>query len=671
MPGFKLIKCNFLESLERLKYPLDLAKKEISYEKNIHAIFLDIGRISGFFPTNGITFNDFVATWLKRKKVPATFIQGIFDASFYTLTQHFFFNNLNKLQNIYPLDPELQRVAMLGEAERIPYYIQNRSELALCYLDDQAMPCGVLISSLKTIPSLWIAAVIHDTTADLAEKKVSVFFHEHLCDVEEGKFQAINSTAAREGFLNSLGSLELQNVLKLCFNDEASINTQTLEELKPRWCALVKMLAIPSIDDLKNTIINQYIISGEDLWYFDCPNNTLEKLTFLKEKSLSSLLMELKFDINRTATKEDLRLIASYTTGHTQQRCLALINPDDTIIQKKNKQYHKLKQIQLERITREKKCCKEEMLKIEPRLAQPFLKRNSLSLSVGTISLLFVVGIVLTLSGIFAPIGLTLIGGLAALAVALALLGGIVFIVCAGAILIREEHISSCKSSLFSEYYERTQLAQHNFEKNCQEAMTAEYDLCLMENLPTDLRDYLYSYILIDNILHYIDIEEGNTTPVIKKRTLTNLEIDELQNKLLRKTPQDHSDCQIYYLSLEDMKFLGFIDEGNSLQVADRRNNFQQQKRLLESLIAPPTNGITTTAKRSDSESPTSNSQTPRSDTQPDTQQEHSASHSHPSSSTPDGTSSSHDENSGSTNEYSSGEDSEDSTNSYAMGSVL
>jgi hypothetical protein len=578
MPGFKLIKCSFLESLERLKYDPGLAKEEKSYEKNMDQIFSDIGRIGGFFPTNGKTFNDFVATWLKRKKVPATFIQGIFDASFYILSQHLFFDDSKdskKLQPIYSLDldPELEKAS-----NKLAYFIQNQSEIALCYLDDQARPCGVFISCLKSIPSLWMAAVIHDTTADLADREVSLFFCEYMCDVEEGKFQAVNSRDASQAFLDSLGSHELQDVLKLCFQDDGSINTQTLGEIKTE--------------------------------------------------------------------------------------CIALRNPEQTIIKKKTEQYRKLKQKQQESINNEKNR------HLEPQFEQPFLSRNLMSLGVGTVSLLFVVGIVLTLSGVFAPIGLTLIGSTAiALAISLLVLNLLVLSTSAGIILLKESNIEHQV-----EAYERKKRAlKDDFERNCKQAMTAEYDFCLMASLPTDTKliDYLYSYILIGNTLHYIDIEVGNTTPVIKKRSLADNELMELHSKLPQviMIPEYYSDCRIYYLSLDQMKLLGIIGERDS-----------QQRRLLESLTAP-TNGINTTSKTSDSESPTSDSPTPRHDKLPDAQRENLTSGSNPSSSpegtssSPEGTSSSHDETSGSgsPHEYSSGEDSDESNHSargYAMGNI-
>ncbi|WP_058534843.1 hypothetical protein [Legionella saoudiensis] len=81
-------------------------------------------------------------------------------------------------------------------------------------------------------------------------------------------------------------------------------------------CELVRMSTDPTLQNISQINRNQYIITEEGLWYFDCAEYNLEKLD-LGEKTPSSLLEELKLDSNvsRTATKEELEQITSYT-GH-------------------------------------------------------------------------------------------------------------------------------------------------------------------------------------------------------------------------------------------------------------------------------------------------------------------------------------------------------------------
>lgn len=84
-------------------------------------------------------------------------------------------------------------------------------------------------------------------------------------------------------------------------------------------CALVKMLQEPQLEDFEKTKKDQYIITDNGLWYFDCTKNSLEKLIFLEGKSLLSLSEVLNLTENRSANKEELALIISFT-GHTQPR---------------------------------------------------------------------------------------------------------------------------------------------------------------------------------------------------------------------------------------------------------------------------------------------------------------------------------------------------------------
>ena len=80
-------------------------------------------------------------------------------------------------------------------------------------------------------------------------------------------------------------------------------------------CGLVRMLEAPRIENFTGVIKNQYIIADGGLWYFDYKRNNLQKLEFLAEKSLSSLIDKLQLSEKRDATQQELDLITSYT-GH-------------------------------------------------------------------------------------------------------------------------------------------------------------------------------------------------------------------------------------------------------------------------------------------------------------------------------------------------------------------
>jgi hypothetical protein len=80
-------------------------------------------------------------------------------------------------------------------------------------------------------------------------------------------------------------------------------------------CDLIRMSKTPIEKDIKNIVKDQYIITDNGLWFVDCTKKSLEKLSFLNDSSLLSLLKELKFVKDHLATKAELRLITS-CTGH-------------------------------------------------------------------------------------------------------------------------------------------------------------------------------------------------------------------------------------------------------------------------------------------------------------------------------------------------------------------
>jgi hypothetical protein len=90
-------------------------------------------------------------------------------------------------------------------------------------------------------------------------------------------------------------------------------------------CGLIMMSALPTKEDLENVKSNQYIITNNELFYFNWIDNDLKKLDFLEDKSFEVLLKELKFTENHPATKEELAIIRSYT-GHTHGSNSVLID---------------------------------------------------------------------------------------------------------------------------------------------------------------------------------------------------------------------------------------------------------------------------------------------------------------------------------------------------------
>jgi len=80
-------------------------------------------------------------------------------------------------------------------------------------------------------------------------------------------------------------------------------------------CILVKLAEGVSPENYKNPTKNQYLIRGDDIYFWGYSDKEPIKLSFVDEKTPKEFNNVLKFDQNRIATEEDLKLITSYT-GH-------------------------------------------------------------------------------------------------------------------------------------------------------------------------------------------------------------------------------------------------------------------------------------------------------------------------------------------------------------------
>jgi hypothetical protein len=653
MPGphFISLKCSFLESLKRLQYPPRFADEELSYDKNMEQILLDLGRCGGFFPTKGKTFNDYVSTFL-RKRVPSTFIQGELDAGTYELVLQWFFTKSdmkvlkeifgeevskeltegqcslirmsgkpanylikNKSINHYiitdiglwffdctsntltelPLkgkrcsslsaalkfeeehpvtEEELALITsytgstLKGEKqiERLQFYQSQRSNFRIAYLDDQGKPCGVFISYLQNHPSYWIGAVIRDTAKD---KEVSVFLPDKIGAVRgEGVMSIDSAKKASNHFIDALGSQELQAALSQCFQDDGRINAEKLQEIKEQCEASKK----------GHTILPKKLEQFKELQE---KKNQKCKLGVPKvEKERTDIEKAYQTHVQRI-DEEYAELLAN------QQK-----KGDETIIALQNK--------------------RASLVNNNPLLNSPsFVNRNALSLIFGVLGFLTFVSLIFILSGVFSPLGLTLAAGLTTyLAVGGTVVSGIAawgscakiganegkFFASQNKLALLDKEVDTVKNLQEEDHQalrkekqarinhfkeirdkdieqveksrkENIQKIQSHFEKICQEAMTAECELCLMKSLPQEKKrsNYLYSYILTDERLYYIDLEQMDGKPIIVCKEI-NSDFQRLQNGLnrLQKFPQVFQGCKIYYLSTEQMNSLGISDEINS-----------------------------------------------------------------------------------------------------------
>ncbi|KTD04014.1 OTU-like cysteine protease [Legionella geestiana] len=88
-------------------------------------------------------------------------------------------------------------------------------------------------------------------------------------------------------------------------------------------CELVKMAKAPELANFALVEENQYIITQDEIWFFDAEKKSLTRLTFLEGKTPDALIAAINLSGDkRWATEQDYNLIAS-STGHTPEGILS------------------------------------------------------------------------------------------------------------------------------------------------------------------------------------------------------------------------------------------------------------------------------------------------------------------------------------------------------------
>ncbi|WED42241.1 hypothetical protein [Legionella cardiaca] len=222
--------------------------------------------------------------------------------------------------------------------------------VSVAFYDDDGIPCGVSITASKLAPELWTAAIIRNTNADPKDREVLLLSPEDIIDSPQDKPKS--ATTARKAFLRFLHSRQMEEKLQGLFLTNGTINIERLTALGTQFHT--------HKNDRTARLDQQYRVLSA--W----PQLTQEQFAViekaLKEKQKQRFL-------------EAQQWFESQLAPIYKKRASEIVDPE-----------------------------------LDYKAEQSFPARHAGTLSVGIVSLLLTIGLILTLTGVLAPLGLTLTG---------------------------------------------------------------------------------------------------------------------------------------------------------------------------------------------------------------------------------------------------------------------
>jgi hypothetical protein len=412
MPSFKKITGNYCQVVDALKLPGAFYNRQLraKYESDVTK---DLNRFKY------INFNGDVAAMKQRfldtshlKKDEVAYTQGNFYGSVFTET-------VVKTNLLYQTG-----VVSAVESKTSDGYQET---LGFSYVDDKGDACGLSITYLRDDskdvhvnerPLLFNIAVIKGVNKAPLEREVTYFTHNKLLpndavgaeDLEAGRLVTELKKVTNCQAVNQL----LTGIIK-----KETIALAPFRELNKR---LVCGLNIDNRDKKLEIICDLFV-----MWAQLVADQNQSKKNNRVIQELAQIMENAYQDVNyfRDKTLQDVQnMVGSYqknlslpSLSHLDsvKRSLMQVAQDYQVkVTAAKAQLHK----ELDQLA--SKHGYSDATKIKSNISQSFLKRHLGNLLVVGIALLAVIGLVLTLTGVFAPIGLTLSAGLAT---ALSILG--------------------------------------------------------------------------------------------------------------------------------------------------------------------------------------------------------------------------------------------------------
>lgn len=214
MPKFKKLMGNYSNIIAAFKL-------EYSYSDPKNTIQQDLVR-TPFVDFNGKTIQSLRQTW-EDQNVSDIYTQGNMTAASLAITPW-----LGHVFSDDNLDAKPQRTQ-----KEPPSAFVNRKDLSFAYYDDQGIPCGFSLNYSKAAPSLWIAAIIHNTPVDPQKRSVTVFCSNEI-KTEHPNAQMLTEDTVLSDILQTLGSSKIQQLLSQIIHPNGTVNIDALEQLEER-----------------------------------------------------------------------------------------------------------------------------------------------------------------------------------------------------------------------------------------------------------------------------------------------------------------------------------------------------------------------------------------------------------------------------------------------------
>ncbi|WP_019216590.1 hypothetical protein [Legionella tunisiensis] len=218
MPNIRVITGTFASVLNReLFYGLDkkghLGMMADSPEPS-GQILKDLGRQT-FVPSNGRTYDDYLATWLSPN-VSRAYSQGLISSQFYYMilgqlvTRAMGMDSQEEFDQLANKDP-LKRflIDIVKDLDtRVDYMVSVNKGINFGFYDDDGVPCGVCIH-YSIDSQFWTASIIRNTTAEPEDREVMIISPEDIVKAQSGD-QLVSSANAVNSFFKFLNSKQIQ-----------------------------------------------------------------------------------------------------------------------------------------------------------------------------------------------------------------------------------------------------------------------------------------------------------------------------------------------------------------------------------------------------------------------------------------------------------------------------
>ncbi|KTD22792.1 Uncharacterised protein [Legionella lansingensis] len=392
-------------------------------------ILKDLSR-NTFVPSNGRTYDDYLATWLSPS-ASRSFSQGNMTGSFYlTILQTFIM-----ISDKFPKEEVKEGVVPRTEETRVStneksyYHGDNRDNLSFSFYDDDGVLCGVSIHYSKLDPELWTAAVIRNPTGEPKDREVLILSPEDIIKSKQGD-QLDSSQTAVALFYDFLNSKQIQRELDGIFIRDGLVDIEKLKELIPHykperednetskvsslksqyakmesWNELTKeQVAIKKAWDEQGELSDEEFTTlkkGLKKWQLDLPDREWPLVDEILQKEHWNELKEKHQDVIKTVlnqkqwkelTSEQVAIVKEALIQKQKQNVVKALGWYESELRP---WYHEY-ELSLHDEAMDKEAEKS------------FLRRNAGPLTGIVISLLFLVSAILILTGVLAPLGLTL-----------------------------------------------------------------------------------------------------------------------------------------------------------------------------------------------------------------------------------------------------------------------